>query len=455
MTKDSIRLERCVPGGDALGHLEAGPIVFVSGGFPGDVIAVDELEQRGGYARAASWRLLEPSPSRRLSPCPIAARGASSETGGCGGCDWMGIADETQDSLKLELVVDALRRVGKITNLPAPLQLTRAGDRLGYRSRLRLHVSTDGTLGLFARGSRDIVPVTECLVCTPEVNAAIERLTQSVQGLSSESRKNLGATFEHIEIRCLAETAELWLTERRDARGKPTHPPDASLRNWIKQLKRQFETRGAKKSSSKRLKGATSRALPVTLPVAEHALELRVVPGAFTQVNWQVNGAIIDELTTGAQRRNVRTFVDLFCGVGNFSIPLLAVGLSGVGIEEDPEAVECARLAAAAQDLGARFDSARVDHAVQQLLRTKTRFDLVVVDPPRSGMGKGVEKIASLAERWIFYCACDPVSFARDLRRLGELGFELDSLRAYDMFPQTHHVELTAWLKRVRSIEPE
>jgi 23S rRNA (uracil1939-C5)-methyltransferase len=178
-------------------------------------------------------------------------------------------------------------------------------------------------------------------------------------------------------------------------------------------------------------------------------IQLHIAPSAFTQVNWPVNQAIVAELLEGVDKRELHTFADLYSGIGNFSLPLLARGLTGVGVEESPLSVALARLAASKHGftLG-HFIAEDVANTVRSWAQEARRFDLVVVDPPRSGATQTTAAIAAIAQRYLFLCACDPVTFARDIRDYLAAGFQLESLRIHDMFPQTHHFEVTAWLRR-------
>jgi tRNA/tmRNA/rRNA uracil-C5-methylase (TrmA/RlmC/RlmD family) len=171
-------------------------------------------------------------------------------------------------------------------------------------------------------------------------------------------------------------------------------------------------------------------------------------PLGFVQVNWEVNQALIAHVLDGVAARGVATFLDAYAGSGNFTLPLLRRGLSGLAVESNASAVAPLREAARRQgldDTGFVVADAAIHAGV--LRRQARRFDLVLVDPPRAGLGAGLEPLAQLAGGWFVMCSCNPVTLARDLARLRALGFELEELRAFDMFPQTHHLETLAWLR--------
>jgi 23S rRNA (uracil1939-C5)-methyltransferase len=162
-----------------------------------------------------------------------------------------------------------------------------------------------------------------------------------------------------------------------------------------------------------------------------------------------VNRLLVESLLAGARARGVGTFADLFAGAGNFALPLLALGCRGVAVESSELAVDGARKAAAAQSLP--FDGfvrADATNHARRLAKGGQRFDLVVIDPPRAGVKRGLDQMARLCAGWIALCSCNPVTLARDLRTLVDLGFVIESVEAFDMFPHTHHLETLVWLRK-------
>src|SRR5262249_22194210 len=154
----------------------------------------------------------------------------------------------------------------------------------------------------------------------------------------------------------------------------------------------------------------------------------------FTQVNTEVNRALIRRLVEGVRSRNVTSFLDLYAGAGNFTLPLLAQGLSGTSVETVAESAAAAREAAREQGLSrGRFWARDVSRAVQSLSREGRRFDLVLIDPPRAGVKRGLLEMAALASGWVALCSCNPATLARDLEKLLAAGFVLEGVEAFDM----------------------
>jgi len=339
----------------------------------------------------------------------------------------MTLSYPAQLNAKVGILRDALTRTGRFEALPE-LVFVASDQPLAYRSRIRLHVAADGRLGFFAQHSRDLVEIPGCPVADPELDQAL----LSLRSIASRHRTAL-ASFSEVELRVAPAGPRLALRLVPTGRRFDVESP------LVDELSKAFEVSIGDRS-----------------PAPEHdqrfplpgGIELRVSGPAFTQVNWTVNQRLIQALLDGAQQREVQTFCDLYCGAGNFSLPLLERGLSGVGIEASKPAILAAKRAAAEHGLtGAHFIAGDVKETLAKLPRTD-RFDLIVLDPPRSGAREVIPELLRRAPRAIAYCACDPVTLARDLRTLCDSGYGLSAVSGFDMFPQTHHFETLAWLAR-------
>lgn len=405
-------IERLVPGGQGFARQDDGRPVFVPGAFPGDVIEPTRLTEKRQFARVEAFRLERPGPERREPPCAVFQ--------GCGGCDWMPLPEDAQHQQKLALLREALARTGRFHEPSFPIEFRAVGPSLGYRSRVRLHVDDAGAMGYFARGSHRIQPAMACRVVTEELAKTIARLDE----VRRTDPRSFSA-FSEVEVRAFPGGGSLAFTLRR-GRSLP--------RGLVRRLESDFVVEASVAGGQRLERWPTRGAF------------LLAAPGAFTQVNWDVNLALVDELLSGAARRGSIRFLDLYCGVGNFTMPLLGTGRSGLALDDDAKAIESARCAALEQ--GFDPDSFQQADVADWLARDASEtFDLVIVDPPRAGLATGVGGLARRA-RHLFLCACDPVTFARDLRRLVDEGFSVESVTAYDMFPQTHHFEVSCWLSR-------
>jgi 23S rRNA (uracil1939-C5)-methyltransferase len=412
-------VEKLVPGGDGMARLPDGRIGFVSGGLPGDVILPTEVLTKKGYVRADAWSLVRPSEQRVAPACPIAER--------CGGCDWMALERRAQLEQKAAILKEALRRTGGFATLPPAISVVAAGPALGYRARVRFHVDADGTIGFFARRSHDLVEIDRCPVCRPEIDRALSLLR-------TLDRSVLRA-FSSVEIRSTLEGSGAML----ELELRPGFAVSEAARKALAGLSGDVTVSVAGQG------GASSEQVLTLLG----GVRVGAGPGVFTQVNPDVNALLVSEVVAGSRERRVERFCDLFAGVGNFALPLLAAGMSGVAVELDARAVESARRAA--REAGLPADVFVAEDAARFLAglgRREPPFDLVILDPPRRGAKDVLELVVRAAPRHIAMCSCDPVTLARDLATLVRSGFELDSVRGFDMFPQTHHIEALAWMER-------
>jgi len=412
-------IEKLVPGGAGFLRLENGKGAFAPGTFPGERIRVEAAEDHHAYLQATRWRLLDASPDRVQPSCPV--------QGSCGGCDLMSLSYPAQLSAKVGILRDALMRTGRFETLPE-LEFVGADQPLAYRSRIRLHVAGNGRLGFFAQHTRELVEIPGCQVAHPELNRAL----LSLRSITSRHRAAL-ASFSEVELRVAPAGPRLAL------RLVPTGRRFDADSAFVRELSQAFLVSIGDRSP------APEQDQRFPLP---GGIELRVSGPAFTQVNWAMNQRLIQALLDGAQEREANTFCDLYCGAGNFSLPLLKRGLSGIGIEGSKAAILAAKRAATEHGLtSARFIAGDIKETLAKLPRTDS-FDLLVLDPPRSGARDIIPELIRRAPRDIAYCACDPVTLARDLRTLCDSAYSLVAVTGFDMFPQTHHFETLAWLSR-------
>lgn len=414
-------IEKVVPGGEGLARLESGEIGFAPGTLPGERARVVRSSAGRGYRRALRLEILEPAPGRVEPPCPLASV--------CGGCDLLHADYPTQLRIKQQILKEALERTGRLS-APAELGIEPAPRPLGYRNRLRVHLGQDGSIGFHARGSHRIIDVRHCAVADPALATLLDTFRDVAR-----AEPELAAWFEEAELRIAPE------------------PP--------RELVRLARRRGARAdaSASERVLARVRTRFAVSVVGAPDALAQRfrhpdggallVPPGAFVQVNWAVNTRIVAALVQGARDRAVASFLDLYAGAGNLGLALLRAGLSGTLVESVAVAADAARQVVREEGLtGAEILAVDALEAVERFVREARRFELIVLDPPRAGAAELVGRVAELEPRAIAYVSCDPVTLARDLRRLVDRGFVLEGIRGYDMFPGTHHFETLAWLRR-------
>ena len=391
-------IEKLVPGGAGLCRLADGTIGFVEGAFPGETVKPLATIRKKDYARATRFELVTPSAERGEAPCPVADA--------CGGCDWMRLERAAELRYKASIVSEALERTGGV-RLAAVPEVVTAGGELGYRSRVRVHVDARGRVGFFARGTHTLVEVPGCPVAEPEA----ERGMKIVRSLAEETPRTMAA-LEAVEVRAQGEGGLEFFVHPREGADR------ASLEALIGRLGEHGRTTISRASSE------------------------------FSQVNRAVNAILVKRVVEGALARGAKTFLDLYAGTGNFGVPLAEAGMTGVLVESDAASATRAR-ERAARDAPGKLEVVSRDVAwgLAELSGRRERFDLVVLDPPRSGAKDALSGLVALEPRTIAYVACDPVTLARDVRSLSGAGWRVADVVCFDMFPKTHHVETLAWLE--------
>lgn len=405
-----------------------GKVVFVEGALPGERVSYQRVTGKRKFDIARVTSVLEASGSRRQPQCP--------HFGLCGGCATQHADSRTQMAAKQRWLEDNLERIGKVraeTLLPIIY-----GAEWGYRRRARLSVryvpSRGGVLvGFRERRSSFIAQMSECHVLPLRVSALIAPLKALVDRLSVRARvpqielaagdNATALVFRHLEPLTEADVAFL----RGFAR-------EHSIHVWVQ---------AGGPETARPLEPATSE-LYYELP--EFGVRIGFRPTDFTQVNHEVNRVLVARAVRLLDPQPGERVADLFCGLGNFSLPLARRGAAVVGFEGNRELVERARDNASANRVVAQFE-------VADLFKTGIGafgpFAKILLDPPREG---AIELVKALPADWprrMVYVSCDPATLARDAAVLVQTkGFRLAAAGVVNMFPHTAHVESIALFER-------
>ena len=405
------------------GHCVArhqGRVVFVRHALPGErvVAEVVEGEDDDRFWRADAVEVLEPSPDRVTPPCPFAGPGR------CGGCDWQHATPAAQRRLKADVVREQLRRLAgldvavHVEAVDGPgVDLERG---LGWRTRVQLAADESGRLGFRRHRSHELELVDDCLIASP-----------GVRETEVPRQRWPGAAGVEVVASAAGDDRLVVLTPRRGARARPATLPEGT----------SFAV--TDEDGVRRERGRTWVGEPVDLPGG--ARTFRVTGSGFWQVHPGAAEALVRAVLDAVRPRPGERALDLYAGAGLFAAALgQAVGESGSVL-----AIEGDRRAAA----DARRNLHDLRHVTVQHGRVDARLggatagDVVVLDPPRTGARRAVvEAVAALRPRVVAYVACDPAALARDVAFLGATGYRLECLRAFDLFPQTAHVECVALL---------
>ncbi|URM89315.1 class I SAM-dependent RNA methyltransferase [Streptomyces sp. MRC013] len=413
-------------GGHCIARTGEGRVLFVRHALPGErvVARVTEGDETSRFLRADAVTVLDASKDRIEAPCPYARPGR------CGGCDWQHAKPGAQRRLKGEVVAEQLRRLAGLTPeeagwdgtvVPAEGDKLPAGEVPRWRTRVQYAVDASGRAGLRRHRSHEVEPIDHCLIAA-----------EGVSELGVEKRRWPGMASVEAIAATGSQDRQVVLTPRPGAR-----LPLVELDKPVSVLRVEEKDGGVHRVHGR----------PFVRERADDRT-YRVGNGGFWQVHPKAADTLVRAVMQGLLPRKGDTALDLYCGAGLFAGALAdRVGDKGavLGIESGKRAVEDARHNLQGFDR-VRIEQGKVD---QVLPRTGiTEVDLVVLDPPRAGAGKQVVRhLAALGARRIAYVACDPAALARDLAYFREAGYRPRTLRAFDLFPMTHHVECVAVLE--------
>ena len=373
--------------GEAMAECD-GQSIFVLGGIPGEKVVVEVVSVRRKYAAARVVEVLEPSPARVPPPCPY--------YGDCTGCQWQHLDYEEQLAVKRDLVADALERIGGLAGVhvdpvvPSPREF-------GYRNHARFTIGSGGALGFVHKETRRFVRVDRCMLMHDGVND----------------------TLSGLQDRC-AETTQLSVRAGLETGGVLVQP--TLLNPEI-----PFPT-GQKTYQES---------------VAGH--EFRVASPSFFQVNIEQTAQLAEMVSHVLNLSHDDVLLDAYTGVGTFAVLLSPLVKKVIAVEESAAAIVDARENAKGLD-NIELVAGKTEDVLRSLGETLTA---AILDPPRAGCHpQTLRSLIDLGPARVAYVSCDPGTLARDLKLLCETAYSLESVTPVDMFPQTHHVECLAFLRR-------
>lgn len=421
-----VVIERILPGGLGLAHADS-RTVMVALAAPGDRVRVRVDRVKGSVAFASIVEIIEPAPVRVEPPCPYFGR--------CGGCDFQQLSYAAQLAAKIEIIRDCLRRLGGLENIPR-FEIAPSPNEWHYRARAQWQYdAVRRRLGYFEANSRDVCDVVECAVLVPELQSELE---------------SLRAQMEQGELRDDARYFRAVVGDEGVSVADGVRSPSV--------------TEGKHR---------------------DHATEIiRIIAGeryhlsanSFFQTNLDLAPALIDSALGDATGE---TAIELYSGVGLFTVPLARRFAKLIAVEDDAAASDFARRNISDAGLsnaevvngdvadwlgenlkGARrvptrreqrfgsFEESGSGAAIQGAVEAGAlQIDFLLLDPPRTGAeSRVISGIVRLKPKRICYVSCDPATLARDLKKLIAGGYSISSIQAFDMFPQTHHVETVVHL---------
>ena len=384
-----VTIEKVAHGGHFIARHE-GAVIFVRHAIPGESCTIQITSTGSSFNRADVVSVEKPSEFRVQAPCSFANRN------GCGGCDFQHISVDHQRKLKSDVIAEQFSRIAK---MELRVDVEEVGESTHWRTRAIATTDRNGKLGFYKSRSHSIAPVTDCIICVETMNFS-EIASRDLKG---DVRVEISASKTGERSIALAPT-------RGEEKARLTEGPAVLHENVL------------------------GRALEVSQE-------------SFWQSHKKAPEVLTQVVLDFAQLKTGEHVLDLYGGVGLFSAAIVeAVGATG-----HVDLIEGSKVATAdaARNFAAYSNITIATGDVAKLLPRITAADVVVLDPPRDGAGKeAVAHIARLAPRAIVYVACDPAALARDTAYLADHSYSLVKVRAFDLFPMTHHIECVALYAR-------
>ncbi len=428
----TLRIDRLSHEGRGIAFTE-GKTQFVEGALPGEEVSASYLRSRSKFDELKTLTVLSASPERVEPPCAHASL--------CGGCSLQHMAPPAQIALKQSVLKDQFAHFGAV--VPQQWAAPLCGPELGYRRKARLGVRyvtkrDEVLIGFREKHSNFLTAISSCVVLDPRVGAKIQALQALVRSLS---------VYQQIpQIEVAMGDQEVALVIRHMA--PLTEDDQDRLQQFAQthELALYLQPKGP--DSVHRLWPLTGDdRLHYALPA--YGLTMGFHPLDFTQVNADINRAMLDQALQWLDPQPGDRVLDLFCGLGNFTLPLATLAREVVGVEGDEAMVVRGRENAQANGIGnVRFYGADLQGDFTQADWAREGFDKILIDPPRSGALEIVNYLPAFGASRIVYVSCNPATLARDAGVLTEKGYRLIKAGVMDMFPHTTHVESMALFER-------
>jgi 23S rRNA (uracil1939-C5)-methyltransferase len=404
-----VRIDRLAYGGDAIGRLPDGRVVFIPYALPGERVRVSLVEEKRHLVRAKLLEVIEPSDERISPRCP--------HFGSCGGCHYQHMKYPAQLKSKAHILQEQLERIGHFKEIP-PIHIGASPEEWYYRNHIQFHLTQTGELGFQIARTNQTFPVRECHLPEKLINQIWPRI---------EIEPNLG--LDRVSFRSGLDDDLMLILEGNN-------PPtlDFSIENLTLSVVQVGPFGHAV------LEGSNHILIEIS------GKRFKVSPTSFFQVNKGLASVIVKHCLDVLTLTPNMTILDVYAGVGLFSAFIAPKVKRLVGIELSPEACEDF-----ISNLN-EYDNVELYEAPADQVLSSVQFypDLILIDPPRTGLGKQTaEAIIAQGAEHLVYISCDPATLARDGRLLMMGGYTLNEIHLFDMFPQTYHIEsLSIWKKQ-------
>ena len=421
-----LEIESLSHEGRGIAHLEE-KVIFVSGALPGETVLADRTFSRAKFEEADVKEVLKPAANRIKPKCEV--------FGICGGCSFQHLSSEDQIDAKGKWLKDAFSGQAKVEpkHWLEPLQVQSWGYRRKARLGVRYVAKKEKVLvGFREKKSGFITNMSRCEVLHPSLGDNLEVLANAIEKLSIKSQ------VPQLEV-AIAENNTVLILRHLEPL---TAQDEQILIDCANDLNLTFYTQSGGADTVKPL----NKPAVLTYSHPDHDIVMEFLPTDFTQVNFKLNQKMINLALDMLELNNEDEVIDLFCGLGNFTLPIARHAKHVVGVEGDLGLIERAKYNAEKNGVSnVDFYKADLFKEVEgfEWFRGKT-YNKALIDPARSGAIEIVELLPKLGVERLVYISCNPSTLARDTEKLIELGYTLDTAGVMDMFPQTAHVESIA-----------
>jgi 23S rRNA (uracil1939-C5)-methyltransferase len=427
-----VTIESLAHDGRGVAHVD-GKVVFIDEALPGEELEFIYTDSRRDYAEGKVDRLLTHSNDRVEAKCV--------HYGICGGCSFQHVESSAQINIKQSLLQEQFSRIGNVTipELWQPL----IGPHWGYRQKARMGVKYVAKKGRVLVGFRErrnpfLAEIEECIVMNPVVGTRLMALSEMIGDLS------IKAKIPQIEVAIGDEDCVLAVRVMEP----PTEADQERMRQFSEQHNITLYLQSKGPDTIVPLPGLSSVLPQYALP--EHNIVYKFKPAMFTQVNYDINRKMINRVLETLNLNDQDTVLDLFCGLGNFTLPMARKAGHVVGIEGDQPLVNHAKENALMNGIeNVEFHATDLSKPIEQEW-AKRSYSKILLDPSRAGALEVLSYFPKWNPQQIVYVSCNPSTLARDAGVLvNELGYKLVKAGVMDMFPQTAHVESIALFERV------
>ncbi len=414
-----LKIEKLIYSGYGLARTQD-KVVFVNGGVPGDEIEAKITEEKKSYNYAEITEIAKPSKYRVEPDCEY--------FGKCGGCQWQHVDYGYQLKSKEAILKESLEKIAGITDLQIE-PIVASPNKYNYRARATIHAGTvkgKHIIGFKEEKSHELVPIDHCEICSPVISQLIKKISKFLAKYQSKS-----LPIDMMYILDSADIPALSLSPKKNS----SEDEVIKLYYYLKE----------------RIQGVDISVDNIdenTANLEVSRLEYITSASVFSQANPQINELLIKTLIDWADLNKDHNVLDLYCGYGNFSLPLAKKAKFVLSIDNNKKAIKYAIKNAKKNHIrNCHFEDWNVNKYLKRHKPTEKQ-ELVVLDPPRNGAKEIIKSIIDISPNKILYVSCNPTTLARDLKELTGAGYKLKKVQPFDMFPQSFHVESLSLLQK-------